>query len=70
MNGLHIPVMQQYDAIRSQFPDTLLFYRMATRASSSTTTRATPRSSIDDWPRRARVSKRRQIAPLDSLLVF
>ena len=28
MNGPHTPVMQQYHAIKAQFPDTLLFYRM------------------------------------------
>jgi DNA mismatch repair protein MutS len=28
MNSPHTPVMQQYHAIKAQFPDTLLFYRM------------------------------------------
>src|SRR5262244_1058848 len=28
MSSPHTPVMQQYHAIKSQFPDTLLFYRM------------------------------------------
>ena len=28
MNSPHTPVMQQYHAIKAQFPDVLLFYRM------------------------------------------
>jgi hypothetical protein len=34
----HTPMMQQYLRIKAQYPDILLFYRMETFTSSSTTT--------------------------------
>ena len=38
----HTPMMAQYLAIKAEFPDTLVFYRMATSTSCSGTTPKKP----------------------------
>ena len=40
----HTPLMKQFFAAKSEYPDLLLFFRMAISTSCSTTTRAKPRA--------------------------